>query len=605
MSKEKCYVLKPKKIEYTKEEKQVAKLKELKPYLKYYSQFKLSLIFLTILLLLSGACAIIAPILGGKMLAYFTSDFNAKTIFYCALMILVIALFNTLLGWGIERFWQLTNKNSTYKMVADMTKRLNAITQSSFDNAQSGVFTTRIYSDVGTVSRVPSNFIDMSINMLTQVGFLTYTFYLNIYIGLFMVVYIAVRIIIAFTKINIRQKDNKVTRKDGEKENSFRNENIRGIKDIKSINATDAIMDKSLYYTREKTEKEYYSCLRQNNVSTLGNVVTAGLNFAFICLCLYLLTNNYIEIAMFIIAYNYKGNIRNFANMVVTAKGYLSDCLFSAQHLNEIFDETKYPIEHFGDKTLTDVKGLVEFKNVSFGYNDKVKVLNNVNITFNPNKVSAIVGLSGAGKSTIVSLINRLYDIKDGDGEILLDGTNIKELTRDSLRNNVCCITQSPYIYNMTIRENLLLAKQDATDDEIVCALKEANIYQFIESLEKGLDSILGENGIMLSGGQKQRIAIARAILKNSKVIMFDEATSALDNINQAEIKKTISYLSKEHTIVVIAHRLSTIVDADNIIFIKDGNVFAQGTHKNLIKTCKDYKGLYIEEETSLKETKQ
>ena len=146
MSKEKCYVLKPKKIEYTKEEKQVAKLKELKPYLKYYSQFKLSLIFLTILLLLSGACAIIAPILGGKMLAYFTSDFNAKTIFYCALMILVIALFNTLLGWGIERFWQLTNKNSTYKMVADMTKRLNAITQSSFDNAQSGVFTTRIYS---------------------------------------------------------------------------------------------------------------------------------------------------------------------------------------------------------------------------------------------------------------------------------------------------------------------------------------------------------------------------------------------------------------------------------------------------------------------------
>lgn len=539
------------------------------------------------------------------MLAYFTSDFNAKTIFYCALMILVIALFNTLLGWGIERFWQLTNKNSTYKMVADMTKRLNAITQSSFDNAQSGVFTTRIYSDVGTVSRVPSNFIDMSINMLTQVGFLTYTFYLNIYIGLFMVVYIAVRIIIAFTKINIRQKDNKVTRKDGEKENSFRNENIRGIKDIKSINATDAIMDKSLYYTREKTEKEYYSCLRQNNVSTLGNVVTAGLNFAFICLCLYLLTNNYIEIAMFIIAYNYKGNIRNFANMVVTAKGYLSDCLFSAQHLNEIFDESKYPIEHFGYKTLTDVKGLVEFKNVSFGYNDKVKVLNNVNITFNPNKVSAIVGLSGAGKSTIVSLINRLYDIKDGDGEILLDGTNIKELTRDSLRNNVCCITQSPYIYNMTIRENLLLAKQDATDDEIVCALKEANIYQFIESLEKGLDSILGENGIMLSGGQKQRIAIARAILKNSKVIMFDEATSALDNINQAEIKKTISYLSKEHTIVVIAHRLSTIVDADNIIFIKDGNVFAQGKHKDLIKTCQDYKNLYIEEETDLKEDDQ
>ncbi|MDY2696009.1 MAG: ABC transporter ATP-binding protein, partial [Eubacteriales bacterium] len=311
------------------------------------------------------------------------------------------------------------------------------------------------------------------------------------------------------------------------------------------------------------------------------------------------------EIAMFIIAYNYKGRINNFANIIVRAKSYMSECLFAAQHLNEIFDESKYPIEHFGDKTLTDVKGIIEFKNVSFGYNEGSNVLNNINLTFSPNKVSAIVGLSGAGKSTIVSLINRLYDIKDGEGEILLDGTNIKELTRNSLRTNICCITQNPYIYNMTVRENLLLAKTDATEEEIISALKDSNIYDFIEKLEKGLDSTLGENGVKLSGGQKQRIAIARAILKNSKVIIFDEATSALDNINQAEIKKTIAYLAKEHTVVVVAHRLSTIVDADNIIFIKDGNVFVQGKHKDLIKTCQDYKNLYIEEEIDLKEDDQ
>lgn len=602
MSKEKSYVLKPKKIEYTKEEKQVAKLKELKPYLKYYSQFKLSIIFLAIFLLLSGVCSIIAPIISGKMLAYFTSDFNAKTIFYCALTLLILGLIHSLLGWGVERMWQLTNKNSTFKMVSDMTKRLNEITQRSFDNANSGVFTTRIYSDVGVVSRVPSNIIDITVNILTQIGFFSYTFYLNVYIGLFMLVFIAVKILISFARINRRQKDNKVTRKDSEIENSFRNENIRGIKDIKSINATDSVIDMSLNYTRDRIEKEYYSCLKQNDISTIGNFLTAGLNFAFICLCLYLLLNGYIEIAMFIIAYNFKGNIRNFANMIVSAKGYFSECAFSAQHLNEIFDESKYPIEHFGDKTLTDVKGFVEFKNVSFGYNEKNKVLNNINLTFTPNKISAIVGLSGAGKSTIVSLINRLYDIKEGDGEILLDGINIKELTRDSLRNNVCCITQSPYIYNMTIKENLLLAKSDATDEEIINALKEANIYEYIETLEKGLDSVLGENGIKLSGGQKQRIAIARAILKNSKVILFDEATSALDNINQAEIKKTIASLSKKHTIVVIAHRLSTIVDADNIIFIKDGGIFAQGTHRELIKSTEEYKKLYIEEETALKD---
>lgn len=601
----KNYILKPRKIEYTKEDKKIAKLKELKPYLKYYSQFKLSLIFLAIFLLISGAISIIIPIISGKMLAYFTSDFNAKTIFYCALMILILEITFTLIHWFVERFWQLTNRNSTYKMITDMTKRLNAITQSSFDNAQSGVFTTRIYTDVGTVSRVPSNVIDILIDALTQVGFISYTFYLNLYIGLFMIGFITIKIVFAFIRINIKQKNNNVIRKDGEQENSFRNENIRGIKDIKSINATDAIVEKSLEYTRVKTEKEYYSNLVQNNFNTFTSIIAAGLNLSFIVLCLYLLVNNQIEIAMFIIAYNYKGRINNFANIIVRAKSYMSECLFAAQHLNEIFDESKYPIEHFGDKTLTDVKGIIEFKNVSFGYNDGSNVLNNINLTFSPNKVSAIVGLSGAGKSTIVSLINRLYDIKDGEGEILLDGTNIKELTRNSLRTNICCITQSPYIYNMTVRENLLLAKTDATEEEIISALKDANIYDFIEKLEEGLDSTLGENGVKLSGGQKQRIAIARAILKNSKVIMFDEATSALDNINQAEIKKTISYLAKEHTVVVIAHRLSTIVDADNIIFIKDGNVFAQGKHKDLIKTCQDYKNLYIEEETDLKEDEQ
>ena len=135
----KNYILKPRKIEYTKEDKKIAKLKELKPYLKYYSQFKLSLIFLAIFLLISGAISIIIPIISGKMLAYFTSDFNAKTIFYCALMILILEITFTLIHWFVERFWQLTNRNSTYKMITDMTKRLNAITKSSFDNAQSGV----------------------------------------------------------------------------------------------------------------------------------------------------------------------------------------------------------------------------------------------------------------------------------------------------------------------------------------------------------------------------------------------------------------------------------------------------------------------------------
>jgi len=334
-----------------------------------------------------------------------------------------------------------------------------------------------------------------------------------------------------------------------------------------------------------------------NRISRGRGAILSVLSFAFIALCVYLLVNGQIELAAFIIAYNYRGRIMGFANYIITIKNYLSDCTLAAQRLNEIFDETKYPIEKFGDVNLEHVEGYLEFNNVSFGYVDDVNILNNLSLKFEKNKVTSLVGLSGAGKSTIVSLISRLYDIKDGDGEILLDDVNIKELTKDCLRQNICYISQNPYIYNMSIEENLRLAKKDATQEELVNALTKANIYNDVMQLKDGLNSILGENGIKLSGGQRQRIAIARAVLRDSKVLLFDEATSALDNKNQSVIKNTIKDLAKDHTVIVIAHRLSTVVDSDKIIFIKDGDAYAQGTHMHLMETCEEYYSLYKEEE--------
>ena len=194
------------------------------------------------------------------------------------------------------------------------------------------------------------------------------------------------------------------------------------------------------------------------------------------------------------------------------------------------------------------------------------------------------------------------YHGKDGEGEILLDNVNVNELTQDCLRNSICIVSQSPYIFNMTLKENLLLAKPDASDDEINKVLKDAELYDFIQTLPNKIDSKLGENGVIFSGGQKQRLAIARALLKDSKVIVLDEATSALDNINQTKIKNIIKKLSTNHTIIMIAHRLSTVVDSDNIIFLKDGQVHMQGTHKELIDSCDAYRNLYLNEDTLVSE---
>jgi len=201
------------------------------------------------------------------------------------------------------------------------------------------------------------------------------------------------------------------------------------------------------------------------------------------------------------------------------------------------------------------------------------------------------VGESGIGKSTVLGLISKNYIPQSG--EILIDNVNLNDLDEESLTKNIGYVQQIPYIFNKSIRENLKLAKLDATDEEIEKVCEQAQMTEFIEKLPQKYDTIIGENGIVLSGGQRQRLAIARALLKNSKILLFDEATSALDNISQQEIKNVLFGLKKDHTIVMVAHRLSTVIDADNIILLKNHQIVAQGKHNDLIKTSNDYKRLY------------
>lgn len=590
-------ITKGRKFVYTADEKKQASIKELKKFFKYYTRFKLPLFAVGVLLIFIGACSIITPIFTGNMIALFTDDFNGNLILKYALIVLGVSTVSNILGFLLNKLWVFISINSVFYITKDLTVRINEITQSSFDNAESGTFTTRLYSDVSTVGRAPLDIMNFIAEAFTQIGFVSYTFSLNVWIGIFMLVYVLISIGLEYYRINLRQKNRKVIRKVGEREGSFRHENLRGMKDIKSVNATENIIQQSMEITKEKLEYEYTSSKKMNWYGRLRHFALDIMAFAFIALCTYLLVNGQIELAVFMIAYNYRGRISGFANYIVNIKSYMSECALAAFHLNEIFDETKYPIEKFGSVELENVTGNLEFNNVTFGYTEDTTVLNNVNLNFEPNKITSIVGLSGAGKSTIVSLINRLYDLKSDGGEILLDGVNIKGLTKHSLRSNICYISQSPYIYNMTIEQNLRLAKENATTQEIEEALKKANIYDYVMTLPDGLNSKLGENGIKLSGGQKQRIAIARAILRDSKILLFDEATSALDNKNQAEIKHTIKNLAQNHTIVMIAHRLSTVVDSDNIVFIKDGAVYAQGKHEQLMQTCKEYYGLYVEED--------
>ena len=196
----------------------------------------------------------------------------------------------------------------------------------------------------------------------------------------------------------------------------------------------------------------------------------------------------------------------------------------------------------------------------------------------------AIVGKSGEGKSTILKLINKSYSTNDG--EILIDNYNINTLSEETIKNNISIVSQSPYIFNLSIKENIKLANPQATDKEIEEVCKEAQLHDVIIEMQDGYDTIVGENGVILSGGQKQRLAIARALIKKSKIILFDEATSSLDNNNQEKIKNIIKSLSKDHTVIIVAHRLSTIIDSDCIFVLDNHGIIDSGTHNELIKKC-------------------
>ena len=553
---------------------------------------KYIILFLIFSLILCGI-SVITPLLSAKMLLYLT-DGMFKELLTITIMILIVELIRNLFNFLYNILFHKYTLKATSRIQVNIAKEAMKLETTELDNNSSGIFIDRINNDTKEIVNIFSDLGDGLIDVVSNIGVLIAIYFIN----KIMFAYFLLILLIIFILEHIRMKKyfelDKERRKLSEKNTGLVNELIRGSRDIKSLNIENNFLKKAEKKLVESNNENYKMMKVNAKYTFLTGSIQDFSNLFLIMLGTYLCLKNYLSIANFVIIYMYKDRLLELLSYCSYLIELTKKFNVAATRVFEIIDDEKFKKESFGNKILDKINGDFEFRDVSFSYNEDKVVLKNISFKIHANETVAFVGKSGSGKSTIFSLLNRLYSIDSG--EILIDNVNINDLTKDSIRNNMSVINQNPYIFNFSIRDNLKLVKDDMTDEEMVEACKLACLHDFIMILKDGYDTIVGEGGITLSGGQRQRLAIARALLKKTEIILFDEATSALDNETQASIQKAINNMKGEYTILIIAHRLSTVIDSDRIILIDDGKILDEGTHDELIKNNEFYKKLYEKE---------
>lgn len=504
---------------------------------------------------------------------------------------------------GLLRIFSITYCHNQYRKIviksgeeisATIQKKIYSkvltLSMSSFENMRSGkIFTTIKAADSGMMSTI-SSLLQESAYCLTSVVMLFIIYFIDYKIGI--VVTIVSALSLYLFKIQL-DKSKKYLHDEFEYSDNYSTlitETTNGIREIKALDLKDRC------YSLFESDIDALKNVRTTRRLLSKNVNTAKWTIRIIgdtIVILYIINQLKfsiisVETAMLLITYM-NNIVDDVFHRIIEHDFGISEFTANMLRIKSLLEDDKLGKEKFGKNNYNDIVGNIEFKNVAFSYRDiNDNILNKVSFKIKSKHKNAIIGMSGCGKTTIFKLLLKQYDNYQGD--ILIDNHNIKDFSENCLRSTITIVNQEPMLFNMTIKENLLMVKGNATDEEIKNACKLANIDDFIENLPNKYNEVIEENTNNLSVGQKQRIAIARAILKNTPIILFDEVTSALDKNSKKAIEKTINKLSEEKTVIVIVHTLDSIKDYDNIIVLKDGKVTEQGSHNQLINS----KGLYF-----------
>ena len=566
-------------------------IKELKPVINLLKEEKKKFILFCLVLLIIESTSIFTGYLNGAAVESITKLNLKASINYLLIYFVYSLTFNGIL--------YIFASNGLVKLESKLTRKIGYeayykalnLPAYAYEKMSSGEIINRITSDSDVLSFTFRKLIEAVGSIISTVILLFYIFYNSVIIGLeIIILMIILFVIMHYFNPKIKEAHSK-RKKEQDKFSSLVNESIRGVREIKTLGIRKNLLSEmkdiiEMLYKKSVDEINYDI---KFNIST--KIIRVIMEVGVFITCSFLLYKGNISLTFFIAMTYYVYRYMYLIDSLTDLNQTYQRVLVALGRINEIILNKKFNDEKYGDIKLDEVKGIIEFKDVTFSYPKEPNVLNGLNLKVVPNKKIAIVGKSGQGKSTLFNLLTRVFDVNKG--KITLDDIDIKDLDEETLRKNISIIRQEPFIFNRTILDNFKVLNKKIKLEDVRNYCKMAYLDDYIMSLPKNYKTLLGEGGVNLSGGQKQRLSIARTLAKESKVILFDEATSALDNNSQEYIKETIDNLVKDHTVIIVAHRLSTIEDADEIYVVEDGKIVGKGKHDELLKTNKIYKKLY------------
>ena len=558
-------------------------------YKKYGKEYKSSLVKIFIFSLFGIFTNICIPLLSARFIINFT-DSKFEQAIYMSLAILGVYAIENIKILLIRKHNQVFRRGTVRSIQMSLGREILSLEQETLDSNSSGTFIQRLTNDTEKMSRIFTNGMVIIIKFLSAIGSFIAILIIDYHMFLYYFIASLVLTILNYVKNEKVGEKDKEFRKESDKVAGLTGELVRGARDIKMLYAKESFMKNLDERIIIQNEKNFEMRNIDMNYNLFIGYIKMILEFASVLLLVALIRNNILTVAVAIALYNYRNTVlTNFMDIVSELLEECKNFNISSDRVFSIVNNKEFKKEKFGTEEIKKIDGNFEFKNVKFGYNDTL-VLNGLNLKINSGKTYGLVGKSGSGKTTIFNLLNKLYNVNSGN--ILIDGKDINNLDEKSIRGNITIISQSPYIFNMSIRDNLKLVKNDVSDEEIAKACELACLDDYINTLPDKYDTVVGEGGVNLSGGQRQRLAIARALIQDTKIILFDEATSALDNETQSKIQRAIDNLKGDYTIIIIAHRLSTIVNCDKIFILEEGKISDSGTHKKLFESNKYYKQL-------------